>query len=701
VTKVVTDWDAQPITHTTPIFTVSLGPGIYTTLNAGPTYVIYNKLYGGLDKPRQFAIPQPTITSTACVPTPTTLKNWQPTQTEDWTHFIATYAQNASMTTAMNVPYRLPSAALQYLKENLAIMSQFHGHNIDTCTTFPTGGLMAPAPLPAIPGPPPFFSVSTQTFLSTTYESTSTHVTIAGCLRCQNTQPPAVTTAPPYSANDHNAAPEPTPNHSVQEQGNPGDKPSDQNNGQGGSHPSDGGSNNGGSSNGGGSNNGGGWNNGGGSNSGDGSNNGGNSNDQRPPGNPVVIGDTTYTVRPGQPTTPPNQPNEQNQAPPVVVVGTQTLTQGQTTTINGIPVVVPADAGGSRVVVGGTTFAVNNGPTAAPVLTVGSNVVTADPQGQFIVGSETLKPGGPALTVGGSTLSLGSGGTIAIVNGVTQTLANSPVITSPPVITAGGSIVSATVLGGTTQIVLGGQTLIPGGSPITISGTTYSLPAQSGSSNTQIVVNGVTSTIAPGQILGDSNTVSGAVRDGTTAFIFGPGATLTPGGILTISGTTFSMPASASGSVIVINGVTSTLTPGNAAITAALALTINGKTYTPTIRDGTTEFVLGQGTTLRPGQAVTMDGTTYSLDPKGTALVINGQTSSLPKGPASAIASTTKASTTSGRDVGDFVWSGIGGGGGKNEGSSSRGGGVSVSKGVESWVESLVMGVAGWAMLVL
>lgn len=698
MTKTVTDWDNQPITHTTPVFTVEVAPGTYITLNAGPTYVIYTQLYGALDKPytNPWVLPKETMTTTSCIVTPTDLKNWQPVQTEDWSYFIASYAQNASMTRAMQSPYPLPPAALQYLKQNLAILSQYHGHNIETCTLFPTGGFAAPVPTqtkskvgqpqPEIPQPtepiltqvpPPFFSISTQTFLSTTYESTSTHVTVAGCLRCQNTQlPPSPTTGPAFSEKGHNAQPESTPIQPAQpsdkphEQANPSDSPSDPNNGPGGTKPSDGNSNN-----------------------------GGNSNDQRPPGNPVVIGDSTYTVRPGQPTPPPNQPNDQNQPPPAVVIGSQTLTQGQSTTINGVPVVVPANAGGSRVVVGGTTYVVNNGPTAAPILTIGSNTVTANPQGQFIVGSETLNPGDPALTVDGSTLSLGSGGTIAIINGVTQTLANAPVITSPPIITVGSRIVTATVIGGTTQVILGGQTLVPGGSAITISGTTYSLPSFGGS--TQIVVNGVTSSISPGQILGGANTVLATIRDSTTAFIFGPGQTLTPGGILTISGTTFSMPVSAPGSVIVINGVTSTLLSGGQ-ITAAPALTINGKTYSATTRDGTTEFVIGQGTTLRPGQAITMDGTTYGLDPKGTALVINGETSSIPRGPASASASasTTSASTTGGRGVGDFVWSGIGGGGNAG-GSTSKGGGVAVTGGVDKWAESLVVGLAGWMMSML
>ncbi|KAH3910371.1 hypothetical protein HBI56_076360 [Parastagonospora nodorum] len=626
-----------------------------------------------------------------CLAEPTKLKNWEPARTEDWMYFITSYRNNTPTSTATNLPYPLPTALVQYLKQNPAILSQYHGHNIETCTTERTSGMLAPNPRPSkVPGqpqpefpqppaappfPPSLPSISTNTFLQTTYESTSTHVTVAGCLRCQNTKPPPAATpnVQSFSEQGHNAAPEPT--QDVNQHGQTKPNTPQQGDGQGGPNAGDGNSNggnaNGGNSNGGNSNGG----NSNGGNSNDGSSNGNNSNDQRPPGNPVVIGGSTFTVRPGQSTPAPDRPGNQNQPPPVVVIGSQTLTQGQSTIINGVPVVVPSDAGGSQVVIGGTSYPVNNGPTAAPVLTVGQSTVTANPEGQFIVGSETLKPGGPALTIDGSTVSLGPGGGIAIINGATQTLANAPVITSPPAITVDGRIIPATVVGGTTQLVIAGQTLVPGGPAITVDGTTYSLP-----SGTQLLANGIPLT---GQTIGSTS-----VLDGTTAYILGPSATLTPGAALTLSGTTYSMPPGAP-SVIIINGMTSTL----ARTTPAPALTIAGKTYTPATRAGTLEYVLAQGTTLRPGQAVTLGGTTYSLDPAGTALVANGQTSSVARGPAS-----TSASTTGSRNVGDFIWSGIGGGAG---GSTSRAGAEGRTRGVDMWVEGVVVGFAGWLALLV
>jgi len=397
-------------------------------------------------------------------------------------------------------------------------------------------------------------------------------------------------------------------------------------------------------------------------------------------------------------------PNDQQH--PGVVIGTETLTAGQTTTINGVVVVVPSGGGGSSLVVGGTTIAVNPAATGRPVLRFGKTTLTANPKGQYVVGTQTLKPGGPAITVDGSTLSLGPSGVIAVVNGQTRTLGNAPFITGAPVLTVNGHTISATVIGGTTEFVFGpGQTLTTGG-VLTVSGTTISM--LSASPGCTIVVNGVTSILdTPGlPILTLNNEiVTASVQDGTTAFILGPGETLVPGGIITISGTTYSMPASASGSVVVINGVTTTL--GQGPITAA-ALTIDGKTYSATVKDGTTEYVLGPGTTLKPGEAIIVSGNTYSLDPKGTALVVNGKTSTIPTVPASNIATTTEAasasrtssnsesesSTTSKRQAGDFIASGIG---------ISRTGGAVGGRGGEwdKFVEGCVMGLAGWLMVLL
>ncbi|KAL1792798.1 hypothetical protein ACET3X_009305 [Alternaria dauci] len=416
----------------------------------------------------------------------------------------------------------------------------------------------------------------------------------------------------------------------------------------------------------------------------------------------ITIGGVVFPVNTPKPTQaePDGQNDENHNAapPPVIVIGSETLTQGQTKTINGVPVVVPSDGGGTRIVVDGSTVPFNPATTQGlPVLMVGGGVVTPNSRGEYVLGSETLKPGGPAITVNGNTVSMDSNG-MAIVNGATQTIANIPVITGAPVVTVGDQAISATVVGGSTVFVVApGQTL-SAGSTIIVDGTTYDMPADGQGST--ILVNGQTSVLGVGQsvvTLGGGRSVTAQVVSGTTAFVIAPDQTLTPGGVLTISGTTYSMPTGASGTVIVINGVTSTLAAPGSVITDAPALTINGVTYTPVLRDGTTEYVLNDGTTLAPGSSIVIDGTTYSLDSQGTALVINGRTSTVPRLPKSNSASTThssSASTTRSRDAGDLIASGIG--------ETSKAAGVSTHVGgLDKWIESLIIGAAGWLTLLL
>ena len=383
---------------------------------------------------------------------------------------------------------------------------------------------------------------------------------------------------------------------------------------------------------------------------------GGNPPPQTQPGSPPVITQSAGNPPGGQSITVGNTPiavgpvqSATGGPPGGIVIGSQTLQPGQATTIGGVVVSVPP--GGSSIVVGGSnTIAINPArPTAPgnPVLTVGGTPVTAGPSGQFVFGTQTLTPGGPAITVSGTVLSLGPSGTIAIVNGATQTLGpvpGNPAITGAPLLTINGQTVAATVISGTTE------------------------------------------------------------------FVVGPGTTLTPGGVLTVSGTVYSLPASGSGSVVVVNGVTSTLNnPGP--VTVAAILTLNGQTYSATVIDGTTEVVIGPGTTLTPGgPAVTISGTTYSLGPSASFIVVNGHTSTI--GPATVSASTTgsgarnststsssgsSTTTTTGssRAPGNFIASGIG------VTTKPKGGAMSQGIGAEGFVEGLMIGVAGWLLMLL
>lgn len=770
-TKTVAD-----ITDTAAEFNIYLPtPGLELTLQVGPTYVLYTDFIGGLDA--QIAAMafnnathnQLEPTQNICRPHVSSLRNWAPTRTEDWNYFIQTFNGSSPEQTAGDRPIPVPSKLVDFLAQDPDFQNQFQGADIKTCTVAGTTGVLIGDPsrtfqpdittietktTAAASSSAPFFPTlpGTNTYLSTTYLSTSKHITKQGCLRCDTDPGELPKTSKPTeqdpNANKVNDDPVPTksPNpkndDNPKTDGNPQGQP--QNTPQNTPKPdvkttpsvpdilesiiSD--------------------------------NPNLTKNPQNQPtdsGGSITVGNSVVAVRPQ-----PSQ-NGESAAPTVVVIGTQSLTVGQTTTINGVPVVVPTGGRGSTIIVGDKTIDISPRMTQAPlpVLTVGHNTITANSQGQFVIGAQTLQRGGPELTINGYTLTLGPNSKIAMWNSASATLINMAGPSAVPAVSFGEQLITAKVLGGTTVFILNDKTLAPG-SAITIDGTTFSLPP--GVHGSSVVVNGqtqrlkpglpaltidnslVTATVAdgttefvlapgetltPGGVIIISGTtyslpttglgstvvingmtsrlnpshlpvlpfsgevVTATVAHGTTAFIFGPGETLTPGGMITVSGTTLSLPASGSGSVVVINGVTSTLM---GSIISALPIVVDGKTITATTRDGTTEYVLNSATTLRPDGQIIIDGTTYSLAPGGTALIVNGKTSLISSTPASNSASVTStgstSETTSERGAGDFIASGIGETS-KGAGSWAHGGAV------DKWVESLVMGVAGWLLWLL
>lgn len=123
----------------------------------------------------------------------------------------------------------------------------------------------------------------------------------------------------------------------------------------------------------------------------------------------MTIGPSTYTA---------------NLAGDFVIAG-QTLEIGTAITANGTAISLAP--GGSAVVVNGVTQTIPNlGPvTSLPhFITVNSTAYTADANGDFVIGGQTIHPG-DVVTADGITISLALGGSIAVVNGTTQTIENS------------------------------------------------------------------------------------------------------------------------------------------------------------------------------------------------------------------------------------------------------------------------------------
>ncbi|KAL8782886.1 MAG: hypothetical protein Q9195_009542, partial [Heterodermia aff. obscurata] len=149
-----------------------------------------------------------------------------------------------------------------------------------------------------------------------------------------------------------------------------------------------------------------------------------------------------------------SQPITQNSASEYIVAS-QTLAPGSSPiTLSGTTYSLAPSA--SAIVVNGVTSSIQSIPISplpsflpsAQVFTIGTQPFTASllsgsgsgSGSEYIIGSQTLVPGAPAVTVGGVPVSLESGGGGAVV---------------------GGSTVSGTVLGGSTVsgIVVGGTTI--------------------------------------------------------------------------------------------------------------------------------------------------------------------------------------------------------------------------------------------------
>jgi len=179
-------------------------------------------------------------------------------------------------------------------------------------------------------------------------------------------------------------------------------------------------------------------------------------------------------------------------------------------------------------------------------LTFDGSTYTANSASQFIIAGKTLTPGGQ-VTVFGMPISEGSEGSFAVIGGSTQSLMTPGPTQAPALLTFNGQTYTAN---SASDFVIAGQTLTPGGQ-ITVSGTPIS-EAASGSglvafgSSTQVLGHappGVTNAAVmsfDGQIF-TANAASDFVIDGQT---------LTPGGMITVSGTPISEAPGATNVVI-------------------------------------------------------------------------------------------------------------------------------------------------------
>lgn len=209
---------------------------------------------------------------------------------------------------------------------------------------------------------------------------------------------------------------------------------------------------------------------------------------------------------------------------PFVVIGSQTISAGQSGTyVSGTVVSLQTD--GSSIVVGSSTLAV-------------SSLLASDTVPTFTVGSQTLTPGGSVTVTdaSGATSILALAGSASVIVGGSRTVPVSQV-------TGLSAIVQPT----TPTYILGSQTLTQGGA-ITVVGPSGTSTLSLDKGGSSVIVGG--STIPISQVSG----LSPATPATTPTYVV-DGQTLTPGAPAITIGTNV-MSLEAGGSSVVVGGST-------------------------------------------------------------------------------------------------------------------------------------------------
>lgn len=169
------------------------------------------------------------------------------------------------------------------------------------------------------------------------------------------------------------------------------------------------------------------------------------------------------------------------------IVGSQTLTPGGQITVLGTPIsLVPSV---TATVVAGITKPVQ--PASQPTLAtikINGTPITPNAASQYLVGSQTLTLGGQ-ITVSGTAVSLDPSAAVPVVAGITT-----PVQPAVQPTLAAITINDTPIMANSaSQYIVGSQTLIPGAPAITVSGTRYSIAPLA----SYTVVGGTTYQVSP------------------------------------------------------------------------------------------------------------------------------------------------------------------------------------------------------------
>ena len=333
--------------------------------------------------------------------------------------------------------------------------------------------------------------------------------------------------------------------------------------------------------------------------------------------------------------------NSQNQ----YIINGQTLTPGGLVTVSGTPISLSPDE--SALAIG--TSIENLAPTPAPVLTIGSQIITANSQNQYVVSGQTLTAGG-LITISGTPISLSPDKTALLVGTSVENL----VPTTPaPTLTIGTQTITPNSLN---QYIVNGQTLTPGGT-ITLSGTRISLSPD----KTTLIVGTSTGNLVPSITIPPALTIgSQTVTANSQNQYLIAGQTLTPGGTITLSGTRISLSPDKTALIIGTSTenlsptITKppTLTIGSQTITANSQnqYLIAGQTLTP----GGVITVSGTRISLTPDETAVIVGT--STEALTTSSVGTGTGTGSNKGPTAFAPGSTSTGRSAGTRVQGQFW---------------------------------------------
>lgn len=176
------------------------------------------------------------------------------------------------------------------------------------------------------------------------------------------------------------------------------------------------------------------------------------------------------------------------------VVGSSILHLGSPAIIiSNIP--ISLDASASQVIVGGSTIQLSPALTTSPSITIGGHPLTTNSAGAYIIASQTLTPGGSAITIASTPLSLAPSASALVVGSSTIPPPPPPSAFENRPLVIGSTTLPYSLNPTSSLIIVGSQTLTPGGAALTISSTILSALPASGTQGPALIVGSSTITL--------------------------------------------------------------------------------------------------------------------------------------------------------------------------------------------------------------